>query len=351
MVIGWLALSSGATAAGPQGAGWIRLGPENGRGAESASGEANLLQAPAFGFIYDRERMELQSMVGVPGCALLDNGRQMPEDMAGLFFAPGQGYALAEIERPHALRLLPLSGEGGAAAVDLPEALFEPTRLAFSPTGSFLALFSARELRLQLYGRLPEDPVLLWDIAGHRNLEGIRLLAVSDRGFLMFVGGDGNLYSAGGGTTAMYPLQPGDVAGLAFLPGGDEALAYDRSGDRLLRIESASGLPSVSPVSSGRIHLDGEIFLAGEEGRAILGSSLSEELWLVRLSTGEEENLSLPFAPKTLLRLPQSQTYLLSYEPGRPAWVLAFNESKGAAYFVPARPDEPLQGRRDRRRK
>jgi hypothetical protein len=59
-------------------------------------------------------------------------------------------------------------------------------------------------------------------------------------------------------------------------------------------------------------------------------------LWEIDFQSLAVQDMQLPTTPAMLEPLRLSGHYLLTWQPGQPAWILNTNQEKGAVYFVPA---------------
>jgi hypothetical protein len=262
----------------------------------------------------------------------------LPLGTTQVLVAPGQQYAVIEREQEGFAAFL-LDGSVPGAIIPIRGAVTAPDFLSFSPSGTSAALVSRAAGRLQVIGALPLAPQLVRDIDIGVLADVPDCVAVSDDGGSV-------LYSALG---AVYALLPDDSsrlivaarrASISFFPRGAVAAIGDPDAGALWLFKGlaeaaalmAAGLPGLRQMAPSR---DGRLLFATD--------GITQRIWTVTVADGSVSECLLPVIPAQLEPLRSADTFLISYRPGEPGWIV-FRQAGGlASVFVPGPPREARQ--------
>ncbi len=145
------------------------------------------------------------------------------------------------------------------------------------------------------------------------------------------------LLSSGGATQTVLTLA--GPAAIAFLPGSRNAAVMDRGAGSVQLVRNGSSGVSSSVLATG---LTGaaDISATGDGQSLVVTRPSANGIWMVHAGTGAVSSFSSQIAPAGLMRLANQDSYLISSEPGQPAWIFVPNAmgSGGGArtVFVPA---------------
>ncbi len=193
------------------------------------SSAADLLSAPVVGYSTFPAARETRVIFGLPGSTHYSDAISWPEGVLSVRPATGHQWLLAlRADAPGAVWI----PESGVERV-LPLLSGEPNLVAFSPSGSAVALYWAASRRLVVYGGLPGEPDL---IAESATADAWTALAVSDSGRLTVgLTEAGELRTASGLVREARP-----VAAFGFTGPGDRLVVMDTGGAAVELLEGAS---------------------------------------------------------------------------------------------------------------
>jgi hypothetical protein len=297
---------------------------------------AKRMQPPVLGFVYAAGGSEVRVINGIPGASTLSSPLTLPEGVTGVDFAPSQKCALVEQTNGSSVGLITFSGANPGPLTQIAGGISKPDVVSFSPQGAAAALYSASEGRLQVLAGLPDRPQVARELTNGDLPEAVHLLAIADDGVTLLEGTVNNAVYLLAGSGAQLLESVADLGGIAFTPQSNDALVFDRSSGTLSLMQGVSSTRSQRLLASGLTGLTGNIELEADGVRAIITSSATSQLWEIDLQSLAVQNLQLPATPAMLEPLRVSGHYLLSWQPGQPAWILNTNQEKGAVYFVPA---------------
>jgi hypothetical protein len=297
---------------------------------------AKRVQSPVLGFVYATGGTEARAINGIPGASTLSSPLTVPEGVTSLDFAPGQKYALVERADGASLGLIPFSGADPGPLVQIAGGISKPDVISFSPNGVAAALYSASQGRLQVLAGLPDNPQLTREMSSGELPDAVRLLAIADDGVTLLEGtvNSAVYLLAGGGPQMLESVT--DLGGIVFTPQSNDALIFDRSTGTLSLMQGVSSVRSNRLLANGLTGLGGNIALETDGHRAIITTSSASHLWEIDFQSLAVQDMQLPTTPAMLEPLRLSGHYLLTWQPGQPAWILNTNQEKGAVYFVPA---------------
>jgi DNA-binding beta-propeller fold protein YncE len=293
------------------------------------------MQSPVLGFVYAAGG-EVRTIQGIPGASTLSDPLALPDGVTSIEFAPGQQFAVFEQTNGASIGVITFSSVGTGPLIPIPGGISQPDIISFSPNGTAVALYSASEGRLQVIGGLPNQPQLNREMSSSELPGAVRLLALADDGVTLLEGtADSAVYLlAGSGPQLLESVS--DLGGMVFTPKSNDALIFDRDGSTLSLLQGVSGVRSSRQLASGLAGLEGTIGLQTDGSRAIVTSANTNHLWQIDLQSLQVQDVQLPTEPAMLQPLRVSGQYLLSWQSGRPAWILDTSQEKGAVYFVPA---------------
>ncbi len=274
----------------------------------TASGAANSVDSPAFGYVVRGDTPELRAMLGVPGSARFSDPIALPEGTLRADVAPGHRWVLvirskdAAVYLPDSNAVLPLAGTGVPAA------------WAFSPSGSRLALFSADRGEVALISGLPNSP----KVESTLKIAQTDSFAMADTGTFVYTAGNRILNSDGG-------LVYATAGVMAFEPSSDQMVVFDAATSSLTEVSIGTG--SARVIAAGVAAPD-RLF-AGSD-RLYAGDSVAGTVSLIEYADGFSVTQSVPvsrIAPSAI-----SGTMVVSFDSDGPAWLV---NSQGVS-FIPA---------------
>jgi hypothetical protein len=299
--------------------------------------DAESMQRPLLGFVFASDVSEIRTIFGIPGASIFGNPLVLPFDDAGVYFAPGENYAMVAQGNGAPLAILELAGKNQNLIRDIPGAVSNPEIVSFSPNGLSVAVYSSSEGLLQVIGGLPDEPRLVREVTDRELPDDVRFLALADDASTLLQGGirDAAYHLAGDGSVR-FLHQANSLAAMVFAPGSRDVLIYDRFDGTALLLPDVLGTAAPIPLISGLTNGDGRVALWIDSEKAVIASSNPDEIWQVDRKSLEAENLQLPAAPTMLQPLQISGKLLFSYEPGKPAWLLDVSGEVPTTHFIPA---------------
>ncbi len=317
--------------------------PQAQSAAEGSSVQA--MQTPLLGFVYNAERSELRSILGIPGASLFGAPISIPAGVTRMYFAPRQTYALLAHRFVGSIGLMTLQGaEGSVTAVC--GAISQPDLITFSPSGGAAALYSRGAGQIQVITGLPSAPQVARVIASNELPDALRLLAIADDGVTLLEGTSHNaiyLLPAAGSPQLLYSAA--DLGGMVFAPRTADVVVFDRGAGTLFLLQEVGTASSYLPLAEGLIGVGANAFLEVNGNNAVLAGADTSSVWQIDLESLEVRSTRLPVTPQMLQPLETSGKFLLFYKSGEPAWILDTSGESGTVSFVPASPEPRLNPR------
>ncbi|MBI4875966.1 MAG: hypothetical protein HY822_15120 [Acidobacteria bacterium] len=286
-------------------------------------------QSPVLGYLVTQDPLELRPISGIPGAAVRGEPLPLPEGLTALRLAPGPRYALAERGDPIPPAVLLLDG-GTPAVLPLEGVLTGAGLVAFSPSATSAALYSARERRLQVLAGLPSRPQIVRDLPWNEPAA----LAVSDDAQSLLASdasGTVSLLAADGGTQFLFRAR--EPGALAFLPNRADALILDR--DEVYLLGGLDGAVSSRLLASG-LERPAELLAAAGGKSALVTDRDGLRVWWIDIASATLQAVDVPAGPLRLEPLRLADAFLISAEPGEPAWLLVRGGAQMRSYFIPA---------------
>jgi len=321
----------------------------------SAEAAVQPMQAPVLGFVsiaparpggrrvdpgsepvFSGTRPRLSAIVGVPGSAVVSGPLAIPASVASIHFAPGQQYAIVEMEPGEPVALAQFAGAQMLPPSELPTSLRAPDLISFSPSASAAVLFSKAESRLAVLTGLPGAPQVARQIDGADLPAGLRELAIADDGATVIAGtSDGRALLLASDRSQRLLYSVADLGGMAFVPGSTDAVVFDREGGRAVLIANAATAPAMRPLAEGLAPQTGATMLQVDSRAALISATGTKDVWRIDLRTQQVQDIRLSSALTMMQPLRAAGRYLLSAQPGQPAWVLDTSSETSTVYFVP----------------
>lgn len=299
--------------------------------------ETTRMQGPLLGFVYDSGVRELRAIWGIPGASLFGEPVAVPYGLAGIYFSPGQRYAIAEQRAEVPIGAMDLTGQNGDGLIPIAGAIYRPDIVAFSPNGSSVAMYSSAEGRLQVIGGLPQAPQLVREMTDNDLPGGVRFLALADDGSTLLEGSVGSeVYLLAGDGSVRFVYGAGDLAAMVFAPESRDALIYDRAEGSAVQLLHVLDNPSHAQLIGDLWEVNGNVALWMDAEKAVIASTDPSEVWQVDRRSLQVENLQLPAEPTVLQPLRMAGRLLFSHERGKPGWILDVSGETPSVHFVPA---------------
>jgi len=284
-----------------------------------------------------RTRLQVNALVGIPGSAAISGPLSIPSSVTSMHLAPGQGYAIVETEPGDSVALAQFAGTQVLAPTALPANVKAPDLISFSPNASAAALFSAAQPRLVVLTGLPTAPQVARQMESGALPGNIRELAIADDGATVMAGtSDGRVLLLSGDGTQKLLYSATDLGGIAFVPGSTDAVVFDREGGRTMLIASAATAPSMRSLAEGLAIPKTGVCIVQVDARSVLVSAIgATNVWRIDLQTGQVQDVRLSPALTMMQPLRAAGRYVLSAQPGQPAWVLDTSGETSTVFFVP----------------
>lgn len=302
------------------------------------SGAGTGMGRPILGYVARSSPPELRAILGIPGAAVFSDALPLPSEATSVRMAPGQssGKSWAWIERgSQDPAILSLNGTRFGSVNGLAGVLPAADLAAFSPSGRSLALFSSAAGRLQVVSGLPDAPQIAQEavLAG-----GVDSIAVSDDAGAVLVASGRVVQLLSPGGAAQPVLNMTSTTAMAFLPDSRDAAVVDRGAGTVHRVRSVAGGGATSGVLAAGLAGAGEISFSADGQSLLLTNPSANGVWMVSVQTGEVRSFDTRVGAAGLNRLANPETYLISSEPGQPAWIFLPGGDGAHTVFVPAAP-------------
>jgi hypothetical protein len=301
--------------------------------ADSPGGAA--LHGPSLGMLFDPSARTLRPLLGFPGAAMLGSPLPLPRDIVSVRSSPRGGYALAL--KGDERTVIEITPAGTRPLRTLHPA---PDRIAFSPSGSHVALYYSDRGSLDLVSGLPQAPLRFASIDFSVLPGPLSALAVSDSGAVLAacaLGGDAAaIYSAARRRPAALALSARRISAIAYLGSTNEALAADASANLIYRLRD-SGATVIAGSAEG---VSTPVALAATQDgrRAVVANSGTAPLLLLDLDGGAPRTLSCSCRTAVVEPLAGNAVFQLSAPGSRRLWLLDLGTSEPRFFFVPETP-------------
>jgi len=303
---------------------------------------ASSMGRPVLGYVAESSPAELRAILGVPGSAVFSDPLLLPRGVSRINLAPGQAFALVEVRAEVRiegrvegsggdLSVIPLRAGATGDATPIPGALRGANLIRFSPTGQSVLLYSSGAGRLQVISGLPGAPSVTRNVDASSFPVEIEDAAISDDASTIL------LTTAG----AIHQLTPSDQmrqissttgsARVAFLPNSSRAAIADRDAGVVYLWSGESPML----LATGLIGL-GEMRASSDGLSLWFNHPDSNSVSRIDTKTGQLRATQLQVSPSRLDLLSSRDAFLISADPGQPAWVFFQQGSEGLAVFVPA---------------
>jgi len=287
--------------------------------------------------VYSRTRLQLNAILGVPGASLLGGPLAIPAGVSSIHFAPGQRYAIVETEPGESVALAQFAGTQMLTPAALPASLRAPDLISFSPNASAAALFSAAESLVVVLTGLPGAPQVARQIDGAALPADIGELAIADDGATIIAGtSDSRVLLLGGDGSQRLLYSAGELGGIAFVPGSTDAVVFDRDGGTAMLIANTATAPAMRPLAEGiSAPQAGASMLQVDSRGALVSVTGANDVWRIDLQSQQVQDVHLSSAVTMMQPLRAAGRYVLSAQPGQPAWVLDTGGVTSGVFFVP----------------
>jgi hypothetical protein len=290
------------------------------------------IDGPVAGYVFDKAAHALRPVLGLPGASSLGSPMNWRYRVDQAFIAPKLDSAVG-VTSEGAFRLFRMrDGIVTEMAVGGLASASSPYSVAFSPSGSSVALYAGN--RVQLISGLPDAPA----VGGSVDLTAAGVpfaLAVSDdaRGVLVSVNNSIRFFESYADMGKLIDTAPGAV--VAFAAGGhDAAVADSGAGVVLFRDVARAGVSQVIvPPDENKAAFSAVAFSA--DGQALfLASAAAQAVTQLDLAAGSRTRIPCSCSPTVLARM--GSVFRVTELTADPLWLLDAPESAPRVVFVPA---------------
>ena len=294
------------------------------------------IDGPVAGYVFDKAAHALRPVLGLPGASSLGSPMDWRYRLDQAFIAPKLDSAVG-VTSEGAFRLFRMrdgivseTTVGGLASAS------SPYSVAFSPSGSSVALYAGN--RVQLVTGLPNAPVV--DGSIDLTAAGVpSALAVSDDARWLLVSLNNSIRSFESYVDMGKLIDTAPGALVAFAAGShDAAVADTGAGVVLFHDLTGAGVSQViAPPDEDTAAFAAMAFSA--DGKALfLASSAAQAVTQLDLAAGSRTRIPCGCSPTVLARM--GSVFRLTELTADPLWLLDAPESAPRIVFVPAY--EPL---------
>jgi hypothetical protein len=261
----------------------------------AAWGQTVSFETPVLGHAFDAAAGSVRPILGVPGAAWFDAPMRSEEMLGEAALAPWRDYALAATGG----RLRVVRWAGGVMwSAPLAGLAAWPERIAFSPSGSSVALYAGGAI--ETWSGMPEAPSLTRRIEHDGAVEA---LAVSDDGAAVAVAGAGavHLYDSGGSRIV---AEGGRISGLAFAPNSRALAIADLDRGQVLVTGAGAVSREFEKPSGVAFSADGRKLAVASAARSAVG--------VIDLASGQTITVACECGVETLARARGNAVFRLS---------------------------------------
>lgn len=285
---------------------------------------------PQLGLVWNPGDATLRPLNGVAGSA-----------QVGTPLFPAGSYATAAYSAPNQTALL-VDKSGNLQVLALPssqpsaiaQGVASAATIAFSPHGSYAAVYAPGATSLLLISGLPQQPIVATVNAGG----ALRGAGVSDAGTLAMATTASaasisvTTIASGGARSVLASL--GGFGGLAFLPGSEDLLLSDAVANTLLRIHSGS-------ATTVATHADGlnqplAVAVSQDDHWAVTANRADGTLVRVDLTgTSPSARSTCVCSPSEVLPLYGNAEFELTTPGKSAAWMIEADDAVSRVLFIP----------------
>jgi WD40 repeat protein len=290
------------------------------------------INGPVAGYVFDKASQALRPVMGLAGASLLGSPVSFGYRVTAAFVSPhlDSAFAVASDGTSHFFQI----GSGTLQEVSISGlASAGPSyRLAFSPSGTALALYTANSL--QVLTGLPGTP----KVAGSVDLTSIgnpNALALSDDGTALMVSANSAIRLFGSFADMGTLINTAGTPAMAFAVGNHDAAVSD-SAAGLLLFQDLLGTEAqqvVAPPAQNSAPSSALAFSSDEKSIYVATSS-TQTITRFDLTANTSSSLPCSCSPTSLARM--GNVFRLTDLGTDPLWLLDQPESNARVVFVPA---------------
>jgi hypothetical protein len=284
------------------------------------------------GYVFDKGAHALRPVLGLPGASLLGSPLKWRYRLDQAFIAPNLDSAVG-VTSEGAFRVFRIRDRiVTEMAIGALAPGGSPYRVAYSPSGTAIALYAGNGL--QLITGLPDAPV----VGGGIDLTAVGVpdaLAVSDdaRMLLVAVNNSIRLFESYADMGKLIDTAPGAL--VAFAPGNHDAAVADAgAGVTLFRNLTGAGASQVIAPPDGNGAPSSALAFSADGKALFLASAAAQAVTQLDLTGGSRTSIACNCSPTVLARM--GNVFRLTELAGDPLWLLDAPESMPRILFVPA---------------
>jgi hypothetical protein len=299
------------------------------------------IDGPVAGYVFDKAAHGLRPVLGLPSASLLGSPIKWRDRVDQLFIAPKLDSTVG-VTSEGAFRLFRLrDGIATELAIGGLAPAGSPYSLAYSPSGSSVALYGGN--RVQLVTGLPDAPV----VGGSIDLTAAGVpsgLAVSDDATTLLVSVNNSIRLFESYADMGKLIDTASGALVAFAAGGHDAAVADAGAGVMLfhDLVGAGASQVIAPPDDNGTAFSALAFSA--DGKALfLASSTAQAVTQLDLASGSRTRIACNCSPTVLARM--GSVFRLTELSGDPLWLLDAPERAPRIVFVPAYESRPFAPR------
>lgn len=295
------------------------------------------LHWPVLGFVYDSTVAGLRPIRGIPGAAVLGESLNLGRPLKWAALSPKQDYALA-IASDSEMMAVRLAGTNFPFTT-MKDVRSRADMVAFSASGSVVALHSRTESRVRILTGLPDVPAIARELNFSSLPGSLTSMAISDDGRTLLAGlstGALLVFSGEGDPRLITTLR--QATAVAFLNKSKAALAVDRVLNRVYLIRDVHRSTDAVAIAAEREGIQGPVAVAvsGDNRTAYIANSRSKTVTVLDLFSERSIVVPCPCALTGLQKLNGDSVFLLTGSLNGPMWVFDGDGAHPRIVFVPA---------------
>jgi hypothetical protein len=302
----------------------------------TAGATAGTITPPVLGFIAGDAATQVRVIVGIPGSASLTTDISPSSSDTRVSIPPRQQYVLAETEAPQALTVVAFSGLNPGSPAVITGALPGADLVSFSPAGSVAALYFRATQRLQVIAGLPAQPLVAWDVTIPGSIAPFRTVTVSDDASFVIGTTADSVVVVPGSDSAQSVYTSTSIGNLALIPQTSDAIVWDFGKGSLIQLRGLSGAVTDEVVASNlSFRADSNVQVTSDSQTVLVADPSGNTVVAFDLTTHAATQIATVHPPRLLTPLRAANIFLLSADPGKPAWILEVTQTGAAnSYFV-----------------
>lgn len=303
---------------------------------------ASSIRASVIGFVATSSGKEMRLVSGIIGASGVDQPVPLGEDVQRVIVSPSQNMAIIQRGEDRTIEWLPLSNGAIQESRSATGVLSTANLVQFSPSGSYVALYSANSKHVQIVAVSSGQFRVVDDFDTNSFPSDVAAIAVSDAGALLMAVSNGETsFIASPSADGSYRIlfNGGAVSVLRFFPRSNKVVLADRAANTIFLLDQDGEAPIVTTLASEAdgVHDPQDIEISATRPRIFVANAGRNSVLMVDLAERRVQELDCPCTPSELRRVATSVTAVFDRNSDS-IWLLDMSLSVPWLAYSPANP-------------